>query len=193
MKMGLSVAFCVLSLFTSLAVSQGGTSVSGVTFDSTVKVGNSELLLNGAGVRTKGLFKVYSAGIYLTTNKTTTADVLALQGAKRVKIVMLRDVDTNALASDFKTAFNNNTSSEERTRLFPVFSRFVALFNAVSVLKKGDILALDWIPGEGVSVNLNGRVVASALPEDAFYQALLRVWLGTRPADSVLKKTLLGG
>lgn len=193
MKNILTFVFCVFCLFTSSAVSQGSMTVAGVTFDNTVKVGGSALVLNGAGVRTKQLFKIYAAGLYLTSNKTTTADVLSLGGAKRVKMVILRDLDSNSFASGFTTAFNNNNSSVERTRIFSSITQFNALFATVPVLKKGDVITLDWVPGKGLQCTRNDRAVGNDINDAAFYQALLKVWLGDRAVETALKTALLRG
>jgi hypothetical protein len=39
---------------------------------------------------------------------------------------------------------------------------------------------------------VNGEAKGRAIPGDDVYRALLRVWLGDRPASSGLKKALLG-
>ena len=51
--------------------------VAGIKFPDTVTVAGQELKLNGAGVRTKLVFKVYALGFYLQDKKSTVADVLA--------------------------------------------------------------------------------------------------------------------
>ena len=56
--------------------------VAGVRVDDRARVEASELVLNGAGLRTKYFVNVYVAGLYLAQKKTSTADVLALPGAK---------------------------------------------------------------------------------------------------------------
>ena len=58
--------------------------VGGIKLDDSVKLADKDLKLNGAGIRTKVVFKVYAAGLYLTEKKSTTADVLALAGPRRV-------------------------------------------------------------------------------------------------------------
>jgi hypothetical protein len=40
--------------------------VAGVKFQDTLKVAGKDLQLNGLGVRTKFIVKVYAAGLYLT-------------------------------------------------------------------------------------------------------------------------------
>ncbi len=55
------------------------------------------LQLNGAGVRYKAIFKVYAAGLYLTAKASTPEAVIAAGGARRLQIVMLREIDAEEL------------------------------------------------------------------------------------------------
>lgn len=186
-------AFFAFCLFTTIAFGQNSTTVAGVSYDNAVQVDGTTLVLNGAGVRPRAMFKVYAAGLYVTTGKTTAAGVLSLAGAKRIKIVMLRDVSSNDMGNNFTTAINNNTTKTERTNLAPSIARFGSLFNTVSVLKKGDVITLDWIPGTGLRCTLNDAAVGDAIGDNAFFQAVLRIWLGNNPVDPALKTALLRG
>src|SRR5512133_3464222 len=51
--------------------------VGGVKIDDAVTVEGKPLKLNGAGIRTKFVFKVYAMGLYLTDHKTTPTEVQA--------------------------------------------------------------------------------------------------------------------
>ena len=73
----------LLSALALFAVQTLAAEVAGVKVDERIRLGSSELVLNGAGLRTKAFFKVYVAGLYLAEKRTSTADVLALPGAKR--------------------------------------------------------------------------------------------------------------
>ena len=70
---------------------------------------------------------------------------------------------------------------------------FGEMFASLPGLKKGDILFLDWIPGSGTVSSLNGKQMGETIPDVAFYNAVLRLWLGSKPVDSSLKPMLLGG
>jgi hypothetical protein len=59
-------------------------------------------------------------------------------------------------------------------------------------VKKGDIVTLDWIPDTGTVTSLNGKKIGETLPDVAFYNAVLRIWLGDSPAQDNLKNELLG-
>ena len=75
--------------------------MAGVKLDDQIDLRGSKLLLNGAGVRYKAVFKVYTAGLYMGKKADTVEEVLAAPGPKRVTITMLRDIDANELGKLF--------------------------------------------------------------------------------------------
>jgi hypothetical protein len=166
--------------------------VAGVKFDDTTTVAGQQLKLNGAGIRTKVIFKVYAAGLYLTEKKSTVPDVLAVAGPRRVAITMLREVSSEDFGKAFTDGINANTSKEERNKILPQIMKFGEVFAQTPTLKKGDQLSLDWTPNEGTQCYLNGKKIGEMMPDVAFYNAVLRIWLGDHPADSSLKPALLG-
>lgn len=166
--------------------------VAGVKLDDTARVANQELKLNGAGVRYKAIFKVYVAALYLGDKKSTAPEVLAVPGAKRIQIVMLRDVSSEDLGQGFMTGIRKNSDIAERAKIINQMLTFGQLFASIPELKKGDVLTTDWIPGAGTLCQLNGKRIADNIPDVAFYNALLKIWLGHNPPDEKLKKSILG-
>lgn len=167
--------------------------VSGVKLEPTARVGNQDLKLNGAGVRYRAVFKVYVAGLYLPETRKTTPEILALPGARRVTLVMLRDLSNEELGRAFIAGVTKNSNREENARIIPQLQTFGEIFASIPELKKGDVLTTDWIPGSGTVIHVNGKKVSDFIPDIAFYNALLRIWLGDKPADEGLKTALLGG
>lgn len=167
--------------------------VKGVKIEDTMKVGGKELKLNGAGMRVKAIFSVYAAGMYLTEKKTTVPEVLALEGPKRMVLVMQRDVTSEDFGQSFMTGLNDNSDKAEKSKIINQTVKFGEMFASLPGLKKGDILFLDWIPGSGTVSSLNGKQMGETIPDVAFYNAVLRLWLGSKPVDSSLKPMLLGG
>lgn len=176
----------------AIAASAGAVEIAGVKLDDTARVANQELKLNGAGIRYKAIFKVYVAGLYLTDKKTTVPDVLAAPGARRVAIVMLRDVGSEEFGRGFMQGIHENSTRAEKSKLVMQLLKFGEIFAAVPELKKGDVLTTDWIPGSGTAIHINGKKITDGIPDIAFYNALLRIWLGENPVDSTLKLRLLG-
>ncbi|MBV8466254.1 MAG: chalcone isomerase family protein [Burkholderiales bacterium] len=195
MKAGLGIRHFLVALCSALLFPQvaQAVEVNGVKIDDTARVANFDLKLNGAGVRTKLLFKVYVAGIYLTDKKTTTADVLAAPGPKRIILSMLRKVDSDSFGQAFMEGMHNNSTIEERASIVNQMFAFGHMFGSYHNLNPGDVVTVDWVPNQGTIVQLNGKQISEPLPDVAFYNALLKIWLGDQPADRSLKKVLLGG
>jgi long-chain acyl-CoA synthetase len=167
--------------------------VAGVKVDERISLGSSELILNGAGLRTKAFFKVYVAGLYLSEKKTSAADVLALLGAKRVSMRLMRDLSAKQLTDALDEGIRDNTPPPEQEALKVRLGELATIMNAIQSAKEGDVIALDWIPGSGTRVVLNGEARGQAIAGEDFYRALLRIWLGDNPVSGSLKKALLGG
>jgi Chalcone isomerase-like len=55
----------------------------------------------------------------------------------------------------------------------------------------GESFALDSVPGQGTFIRLNGERV-STIEGTAFFGCLMSAYLGQKPADATLKRTLLG-
>ncbi|HTQ75831.1 MAG TPA: chalcone isomerase family protein [Burkholderiales bacterium] len=167
--------------------------VAGVKVDDRVRVESSDLMLNGAGLRTKYFLNIYVAALYLTEKKATPADILALRGAKRVSMRLMRGLSAKQLTDALEVGIDSNTSAPERETLKGRLDELTAIMNALQSAKKGDLIALDWLPGMGTRISLNGEPHGKPIAGEDFYRALLRIWLGEEPAQESLKKALLGG
>jgi hypothetical protein len=185
------VAGTLLALAASLPAA-AAVDVNGYKFDDTVKVAGKELKLNGAGMRTKFIVKVYAAGLYLPEKKTSTADVLKQDGPRRVTLQMARDVSSDDFGKAFMEGLNDNVDKADKQRFASQIGKMGELFATVDGLKKGDVLHMDWIPGTGTQFELNGKKLGENVPDVGFYNALLRIWLGDKPVDRSLKPALLG-
>ncbi len=166
--------------------------VAGIKFDDSAKVAGKELKLNGAGLRTKFIIKVYAAGLYLPEKKKDPAELMKLEGPRRVTLVMMRDVSSEDFGEAFMTGLNNNVDKVEKSKIVTQISKFGEMFGSLSGLKKGDLLHIDFIPGTGTVCELNGKKIGETVPDLLFYNAILRIWLGNKPVDSSLKQELLG-
>ena len=176
----------------ALALPAAAVEIEGVKLDDTAKVAGKDLKLNGAGVRVRAIFKVYVMGLYLQDKKKTAADVLAADGPRRFTLVMLRDVSGSDLGEAFMSGLNKNSDKAEKSKIVNQIAKFGEMFATVETIKKGDVLTSDWVPGSGTLMQLNGKPMADPLPDVAFYNAILKIWLGEKPADSSLKPALLG-
>ena len=80
----------------------------GVKFEPTAQVGGTALQLNGAGVRTRAIFKVYAAGLYVPAKSNSAAALLTQKGPRRLSMTMLRNVDADSFAGPLNEGLKNN-------------------------------------------------------------------------------------
>jgi hypothetical protein len=179
----------------SCAAAADPVTVSGVKFDDSSEVRGTKLRLNGAGVRYKAVFKVYAAGLYLPKKAASTEDVLAMPGAKRLSLTMLRDIDSAELGKLFARGMEDNIDRAAFSKLVPGVLRMSQLFSDCKKLAAGENVTIDWVPGTGTVVAIGSAKCPRDIDpfrEPEFFNALLRIWLGPVPADYRLKDALLG-
>lgn len=183
------LAAAVLGMVMSLAQAA---EVAGVKVEESAKVGGKDLVLAGAGLRTKTVFKLYVLGIYLGKKETTQAGVLAAQGPKRAKIHVLRTLTGEEFGGAFLAGINKNLDKEEKSKFVNQLLKFGELFETLPPLQPGDTVMADWIPSQGTIITINGKQIIEPLPDPAFFNAILRIWYGDKPAEVALKHALLG-
>lgn len=167
--------------------------VAGVAYPVQAGVGGQTLQLNGAGIRYKAIFKVYTAGLYLEKPAASLQEIAALPGPKRVSVTMLREIDSAELGKLFARGIEDNMERARFSRLVPGVLRMSDIFTQHKKLLPGENFSVDWVPGQGAQVFVKGQAQGAPFQEPEFFQALLGIWLGPHPADDQLKKALLGG
>jgi hypothetical protein len=169
----------------------GAATVAGVSVPDQVTLEESgeKLVLNGAGVRKKFIIKVYVGALYLPAKETTVEGIVNGPGSRRVTMHFLyKEVEAKKLVAAWNDGFAGNLTGAEQKALAERLAAFNSLFVTV---KSGDAYALDMVAGKGTTVRLNGAEVGRIAGDD-FSRALLKVWLGDKPADKGLKKAWLG-
>jgi hypothetical protein len=167
--------------------------LEGVKFEPATQVGSATLQLNGAGVRTRVVFKVYVAGLYMPQKAGDAAALLAQRGARRIAITMLRSVDAETFAGALNEGLRNNHTEAQLAGFKAQIDALNANLKAVGEAKKGDVIHFEFVPEVGTRVMVNGQVRGAVIPGEDFFTAVLRIWLGDKPVDSGLKKGLIGG
>ncbi len=165
----------------------------GVKLEATASLGGATLQLNGTGVRTRAIFKVYVAGLYVPQKATGAAALLAQKGPRRMALTMLRNLDADSFAGALNDGLRNNHTEAQLAAFKPQIDALNAALKAVDEVKKGDAVNLEFTPETGTRITVNGQPKGPAIPGEDFYTAVLRIWLGDKPADGDLKKGLLGG
>jgi Chalcone isomerase-like len=162
-------------------------SYKGVSVPDSVTVGGQSLVLNGMGLRTKFFFKIYVGALYLPQKSTSAAAVMSESGPDRILMHMLYAVSKEQFADAWNEGFRENNPGMSAS-LQSGIAQFIAYFGES---KDGDVITLDYIPGQGTQVSWNGTLRGN-IPGEDFHKALLNVFLGTNPPTESLKEGLLG-
>jgi hypothetical protein len=165
--------------------------LEGFKFDDKIKLGNAELVVNGAGVRSK-FGKRYAMALYLPAKTADAKAALAAKGPKRVDIRLIKDVSGDTFANALGGGIEDNSTEAELAALKERLKRFSDDVRALGEIKAGTAIVFDWLPEQGTVLTVGGKAVGQAVSGEDFNIALLKVWLGEDPAQDSLKEALLG-
>lgn len=166
--------------------------IVGVKFDDRVRLANTDLVANGAGLRKKAFFKVYAMALYLPEKQSDAAGVLGAGGAKRISISLLRDLSAQQFVDALQDGMAANHPEAEMAALKERMKQLSDALLALGEAKTGTTVHLDWIPDSGTRLTVNGQAQGKDIAGEDFYRALLRIWLGSKPVQDDLKQALLG-
>jgi hypothetical protein len=166
--------------------------MEGVQFDDAVKLADTELKLNGLGMRAVSIIKGYVAGLYLSERASTLQDVTHVRGPKRLQIRMLREARPEDFNRSLVSGMRRNASPGELVALSERINQLERIIESTGGVKKGDTIDLDFVPERGMTLALNGQVRGQGIEGADFYNALLAIFVGDRPVDAKLKRGLLG-
>lgn len=152
----------------------------------------TELLLNGAGLRSRFLIEIYVIGLYLPERKKSDAEVLAHAGGKRVRIVMLRDVSARQMTDSLLKVMQKNNGEAELAAVHAGIEAFRSMLLALDQVPKGTTFDIDYSPKSGTRFAVDGIPKGRPIAGEAFYRAVLRIWIGDKPEQPNLKQALLG-
>ncbi len=171
-----------------MAVAQ--TQVGSVTLPNTLTFGGEELALNGAGIRKKALvLKLYSGGLYLANKSSSAKSIISADETMAIRLVITSsfvssEAMSEAVEEGFDASTNGNTSP-----IASEIKKFIGFFSEEIV--EDDVFDITYQKGKGVVAYKNGKELGT-ITGMTFKKALFGIWLGNDPADSKLKKAMLG-
>jgi hypothetical protein len=190
MKKAIAILLLALSLPALAALE-----VAGVKFDDNAKVGAGDTVVNGGGVRGVLFIKGYAMALYLQQKTAAAAEALAMKGAKRLRIVLLRDASGETFADALPSGIRKNHSEQEVGPLNARIEALKATLLAIATTSKGTVIHFDWLPeiaGGVTRLTVNGERKGDDIAGEDFYRAVLKIWLGEHPVQDDLKEKLLG-
>lgn len=186
---GVALSFLLLA---ALPSAHAAREVGGIRFEDQFTLGDQPLVLNGAGMRVMMIIKVYAMGLYVPRRDVSTASLLNQAGPKSIRIVLLRNVSAEKLATNMVAGIEDNVSAAEQQVLRKRIDALQATMLKAGEAQKGSVIQLDYIPGQGTHISFDGKALGQDIAGEDFYRALLKIWLGDSPSDKSLKRDLLG-
>ena len=184
-----NLIFLVVALVSvNMAVAQ--TQVGEVTLPNTLNFNEQELVLNGAGIRKKAMvLKLYSGGLYLPTKSSDAKAIIGSEDTMAIRLVITSSfVSSEAMSEAVADGFDASTDGNTAPMGIQI-ETFVSFFSDEIV--EGDVFDITNQKGKGVVVYKNDKELG-VIKSAAFKKALFGIWLGNDPADSKLKKGMLG-
>jgi hypothetical protein len=181
----IGISIMLLTLSSSFAANFGD-----INIPDTLKAGKENLVLNGAGYRTKFYMKIYIGALYLPQKCADQNNIINADQAMAIKMHIVSSMISSkkmikAVNAGFENATGNNTNpiANEIKQLLSIFQEQIEV---------GDVYDLVYIPGKGVMASKNGQLKGT-IKGLAFKKALFGIWLCDKPADKYLKKSMLTG
>ncbi len=182
----LAIVLCSFFLLSATALAVG---IKDLHIPSTMTVGKHKLILNGVGFRKKFFFKIYAGALYLGKKETDPQKIINAEEPMAVKMVFVyHEVSSKKLQKTWNEGFEK-VLGDKISGMQKKITAFNAIFTEAA--KKGDVYDIVYTPEEGIKVYMNGKLKGT-IPGLDFKKALFAIWLGDKPADSGLKKKMLG-
>jgi hypothetical protein len=181
-------AATILAIFMMVALGNAE-EIGGINMPESLKTGQTTLMLNGAGVRTKLFFDIYVGGLYLKERSNDPKAIIAADEPMAIRLHILSSMLTSkkmekATRKGFEKATGGNIEP-----IKVQIDEFCSVFK--KEIKEDDSYDLIYVPGKGVEVYINGEYT-SVTEGLAFKKALFGIWLSEKPAQKSLKKAMLG-
>lgn len=171
--------------------------LEGVSLAPSVMAYGQKLVLNGAGVRKRGYFKADVTALYLPEKRTVAESIYKLNGIRRIQLNILRRFTSSTITRIFLSDFKQSATEEEFKRLIGPIGQLGAAYANIKEVEKGDVVNVDWVPGQGWMASHNGRPLTTdngtslAIKDELAFQIYLRMYIG-EAAPEELRDALLG-
>ena len=195
-SMATCAALCLTLVGSAMAAPAWAMDVSGVSYAPQKQAGVTTLVLNGAGVRRVADKDLYTAGLYLEQKAGSADEALKTQGAKQIRVVMLREVNSRDFGSMLSSGLTTTSNDDELSNLIPEIMDLGTLIAERGKLEAGDSFVIEWSATQGTTIRVTQRSspkpAVEVFTKPDLIGALMRIWLGEKPADANLKAALLG-
>lgn len=177
--------FTVVGLIIFLGCGQGLCSES--SFPSTLNAGNTQLVKSGVGSLSRWFIKGCDIALYAEAD-TKKGQILE-DIPKSLEFYYVRTIKAEQFAvaawDTLKKNWDDKTLQAEKGAI----DEMHAMMKAVD---RGDRYRLLYVPGEGTSLSLNGKVMGR-VDGAPFAKVYFSIWLGADPIDTTARDRMMEG
>ncbi len=137
--------------------------------------------------RWKSIVKVYDIGLYKNAGQKHSA-ILADEPT-RLELRYHRAFSAAEIVKGGDAILRKNVETSALAILMPRLAQLNRFYVDVA---KGDTYSLTYVPGKGMSLRHNGRLLTT-IPGYDFASIYLRIWLGETPISVDTRDKLVGG
>lgn len=168
------------------------TEVAGVELPETREARDgTRIALNGAGLRKKFLLKVYVGALYLAEAGGDAEAILERDQPARMEMHFLRGgIERDQINDAWREGIVANNPGAVVDTIAD--DRDAFLDQTPAEIAEGDILTVEYVPGEGAQLAYNGETQGAAVGGHDLFAALLSTWVGDDPPSSRLREGVLG-
>ena len=164
-------------------------SIDGYQIPQQMPAADTQLLLNGAGLRDKFMIDLYVGGLYLPKKSADAAAIIAADEPMALRLLIVSSRITSENMSEATLEGFQNSLGDKLAAMQPRIDQFMRSFK--EPIKEGDVFEMLYLPGAGVVISKNGNALNTVEGLD-FKAALFAIWLGEEPAQQSLKVEMLG-
>ncbi|MGG5242367.1 chalcone isomerase family protein [Pseudomonas lurida] len=173
------IVFCLLLMLSITAHANEADRLKQANFPAQ----SQSLVLKNQAVLTYLWADVYAAALYAPSD-LSAKQAWDQQKALHLVLYYFRDIDRNDVIKAATTTLERQQAS---ARLKPEIEKLHASFRTI---RSGDRYALDFRPGRGLNLEVNGQVAFSSR-DDELAKAYLGIWLAPNGLSDSLRSKLL--
>lgn len=159
-----------------------------VNFPMQLTLNNSELKLNGQGVRRQYLTTLYSLGLYLTEKSDKDVQISKSKDNMNIRLIIeSKYLSKSKLQSAVVKEFKKQAGSKYEIHKAQL-NKFLFCFNGG--VKKGNTYDFNFVDSYTLVILKNGTQVQRITGLE-FKEIFYNIWLGSNPVDNDLKYSLL--
>ena len=173
-----TVSVVIMPLVMVASICQA-TEIAGVDIPQSISVNQQELILNGAGVRSKLFVKLYVGGLYLRQEESDPQKIIQADEPMAIRLHIISSMITSEKMEDATREGFINSTKGHTGPIKERIDKFVSVFK--EKINENDIFDLIYTPGRGTEIHKNDetRTVIEGLD---FKEALFGIWLCDKPA-----------